>query len=192
MALGSKDGKKPDWAEEPYGGRGGAIVPSFYLEDCRNYVIDLKADRVTGILDATHFGTRNSYNHESGRVVWSPDGRWLVETRSWKWHTETCTVHRLDAGGGLVARLDFVKSAGEMVDTWLREHSPKLKAEQRRYAVTITAESISDDGTLAAGVTGEIPKSEEGGYVDLSVTAKVEQAEGGELSLRVLKVVSRE
>ena len=193
VALGSKDGKKPDWEGESYEGRGGAVVHSYILEDCRNYVIDLRADRVTGILDGTHFGTRIRHNHESHSTVWSPDSRWLVETQSWKWHTETCTVHRLDAGGGQVARLDFVKEAGEIVDAWLQEQFPKVTADQRgRYAVTISVERIGDDGRLIVGISAQIPKDTEAEYVNVFATAKVEQAEDGKLTLGDSKVVGRE
>ena len=192
VALGSPDGKKPDWEEITQEGAGSTDEKFYLLEECRNYVIDVKADRVTGILDGTHFGTRSINNHESGHFVWSPDSSWLVETRSWKWHTETCTVHRLDDGGRLVAKLDFSKAAGEIVDTWLREHWPKLTEEQRsRYAVTISVDSISNDGLLVVGISAEIPKDEDAEYVSVLVTAKVEEVEDGGLTLRDSKVIGR-
>jgi hypothetical protein len=193
VALGSKDGKKPVWVEDTREGRGGAVEHSYFLEDCRNYVVDVKADRVMGILDGTHSGTREKHNHESGHIAWSPDSRWLVETRSWKWSTETCTVHRVGARGQLVARLNFRNAASEIVDTWLREHWPKLTAEQRsRYSITVSLGSISNDGSLVAEVFSEIPKSLDSNGVSVSVSAKVEQAKDGELSIRILKVASRE
>lgn len=193
VALGSKDGKKPEWAVERYEKDGGPNGISYFLEPCRNYLVDLKADRVTGILDATHFTTREGMNHESAGFTWSPDSRWLVETQSWKWHTATCTVHRLDADGRMSARLDFLKSAAGILDTWLREHAPQLTAEQRgSYAFYASIDSISNDGTLAAGISGEIPKSDDGPLVDLSVAGKLAEEKDGVLSLQGLKVKAAE
>lgn len=199
VAFGSVDGSDPNW--EGYAdGRGGlfhddAVLPefSYSLENGRTYLLDMANNRITGILDSRRLGTRSTYNHESGRIAWSPDSRWLVESQSWKWYTKTCTVHRLSTEGALGARLDFEAAARKIVDEKLREISPKSTQEERnRYAVTVYASGISNEGILTAKIYAEIPKATESEYVDLSISVEVKERVDGKLFIGIPKVSLQE
>ena len=191
VGVGSVDGSKPEWEELE--GDGGAH--SFILKDdvgCGGtYLIDVQADRVTGILDGSHFGTRSEYNHESYDLSWSDDSRWLLEVQSWKWSTSVCVVHRLDARGALNARLDFKPVATGVVAAWLHTHYPKLSAKEiRSYAVTIQEDArISNDGSITVKIEAQIPKDEgDHPYVRLIAVAKVERPKNGALTAKVTSV----
>jgi hypothetical protein len=116
VAVGSKDGIKPDWQNSDHPGRTSVVEISFLLvgdDSSANYLINVLDDRVVGVLDGSHLGTLNSYNHNSHAASWSPDSHWLVETQQWKWATGTCTIHRLSADGLLVARVSLHKAANK-------------------------------------------------------------------------------
>jgi hypothetical protein len=186
VALGSPDGSEPKW-EEVANENG----KSFMLEDdkCRNYLIDLKKDRVTGILDGSHFGTRSSYNHESASYAWSPDGHWLVEIQSWKWNTAVCSVHRVGVEGSLEGRFDFTKTADQVVVRRLLEMKVKVPdKENTGYATTLSDPQITNDGKLTANLSSEIPKDPDSEYVSVKVTATISRSEGGTMSAKVTKV----
>jgi hypothetical protein len=188
VGVGSLDGSKPKWEKVPEGEEDATSV-LVNVDDCGNYLIDVGANRVTGILDAKHFGTAHRYNHESAAFVWSADSRWLVEVQSWKWETAVCVAHRVSPEGKLLAHLDFKALAEGIVQEQLRKQSPKLSAEVRRqYVVTIEAPTLSNEGILTTKVLADIPKNLESKPVNLSVVVKLEEAKTGDLSAKVIKV----
>lgn len=190
VGVGSLDGSKPVW-EELFREEDGNIR-NFMLSDtdaCGNYLIDVQANRVTGVLDGIHFGTGKNYNHESSVIVWSDDGRWLIEVQSWKWQTAICTVHQVSVEGRLLGRFDLKKEAERIVSKQLLKQFPKLSPEkQNRYAVTISDPGISNDGTLTIKILADIPKDLEAQYMNLVVVAKLEQTKDGNLSAKVSKI----
>lgn len=191
VGVGLVDGSKPEW-EKIEGEEG---EHSFVLKDdngdAGNFLIDVQADRVTGILAGNHFGTRRGYNHEHYHLSWSDDSLWLLEIQSWKWSTNVCVVHKLDARGTLSARLDFMPVATGLVAEWLRTHYPKLSAEEiGSYAITIQDDArISNDGIISATIEAQIPKDEgDHPYVRLTASAKIELPKNGTLTAKVTKV----
>lgn len=181
VVLGSPDGSAPKWEEETL------------LEEaqCRNYLVDLKKDRVTGILDGNHFGTGVEYNHESVSHHWSPDGRWLVETQSWRWGAFICSVHRVDADGKLTGRLDFLETADQAVIRRVREKGGTVPdGENSGYAITMSVTGIDNDGILTTSLYADSSKSktEDGDFLGLLVVAKVSQSEKGELAAKLTQV----
>lgn len=190
VGVGSLDGSVPAWEELDHEKMGNGPGHSFTMDDrhCANYLIDLRADRVTGVLGSGHFGTRNSYNHESAGFSWSPDNCWLVEEQQWRFQTGTCIVHRVSAEGRLGAQLDLKTTAEKVVDQQLRKNLPKLTPDERgAYVATISVLGISNDGVLNAAISAQIPK-QESESVDLFVAARLEQDGDGKLSIHITKV----
>ena len=188
VGVGSLDGSKPKWQKIPEEGEEGTFV--FDGDgDAANYLVDIEANRVTGVLDSCHIGTGKRYNHESGMFIWSPDGHWLMETQTWKWHTAVCTIHRVNAEGRLSGRLNFRAVAEQVAQQQLRKQFPKLSAKERaQYTVRIEVPTISPEGVVTAKIWSDIPKDEEAASLCLAVSTKIEQAKTGELSAKVLKV----
>lgn len=191
VAVGSEDGTKPKWDKVRYDQVGGGSKYSYSLDDGKvgNYLVNIKANRVVGLLDGKHFGTFHRYNHESATYAWSADSQWLTETQTWKWSTGICSIHSLSPEGKLVSRFDFLPTARHVVSEWLKKNEPKLSAENRDgYVVTIQRINISNDGTVSAKVSAERPKDEESKYVVLAVTAKTEASKEGKLTLKVTAI----
>ena len=191
VGVGSVDGSKPEWKKIEGYGREQSFILKNDLGIGGTYLIDLKADRVTGILDGDHFGTCDHYNHESYKVSWSNDSRWLLETQSWKWNTNVCVAHQLDGKGALVARLDFNPIATGVVAAWLRAHYPKLSAEEIcSYAVTIQGDArITNDGVITVIIEAQIPFDKGNHpYVELSAVAKMKRQKNGGITAKVTKV----
>jgi len=190
IGVGSLDGSKPKWEQVPPEYDDGTSVLAYdeAADHAGNYLIDVGTNRVTAVLDAKHFGTRDHYNHESAKFVWSANSRWLVEVQSWKWCTAVCSVHRVSPEGRLLARLDFLPLAEKAALAQLRKQAPKLTEEQRRkYAVTIEDATISNDGKLTAKLRADAGKDENSEYVNLSVAVKLEATKDGTLSAQVIK-----
>lgn len=193
VAVGSKDGSAPVWYKHSHRGRAGVPEVSFSMDgdgpnSAANYLLDIRHNRVVALLDGNYFGTRNQYNHVSYATFWSPDSRWFLELQQWRWATGTCTVHRMNSEGLPAERIDFIATARELVDQELRELLPKSTAEERKgYAVTITVSGITSDGTLTARISAVTPKVI-GPIVELSVIARIEEANNGRLSTAVVKV----
>jgi len=186
VGVGSVDGSKPKWENL------GEDEKGFFVwgddSDPGNYLIDVKADRITGVLDASHIGTGPRYNHESAAFVWSEDGRWLTEVQSWKWHTAVCTVHRVTAEGMLGGRFDFRAWAEKIALEQLHKQAPKLpEAKRKEYAVTIETPTLANDGTVTAKIIAQHPKDEVSEFVTLSVVVKLEGIQLGSLSAKVIK-----
>jgi len=185
VGVGSVSGSKPRWQKL------GEEEGSFVWDDDSdpgNYLIDLKADRITGVLDASHIGTGHRYNHESAAFIWSEDGRWLVEVQSWKWHTSVCAVHRVTAEGMLGARFDFRALAEKIALEQLHKQAPKLPEEKRKeYAVTIETPTLANDGTVTARIIAQHPKDEVSEFVRLLLAVKLQETHPGSLSAKVIK-----
>lgn len=186
IAVGLIDGSKPRWQTSE---------GSSYLSEnpkIANFLIDVQRNRVVGVLDGNHFGTHNEYNHVEHAVSWSPDSRWLVETQQWKWATGTCTVHRLSLDGASVSRFDLEAVATTVVGERLQRGRPSPSPDALEgYAVVIDNVTISNDGTVAADVLAYQPRGD-GESVDLSIIAKAELPESGQLSLGVVRVADRD
>lgn len=184
VGVGSVDGSKPKWVKLG-DDDDGTILDD--VEDCGNYLIDVKANRVTGVLDASHMGIRRRYNHESAAFIWSEDGRWLVEVQSWKWHTAVCTVHRVTAEGMLGGRFDFRAWAEKIALEQLHKQAPKLpEAKRNEYAVTIEAPTLASNGTVTAKIRACHPKDEVSEFVTLSLVVKLEEIYPGSLLGKVI------
>ncbi len=184
IAIGAKDGQPPKWVED--------ANDSYRMwEEAKtcNYLVDLQSDRVTGILEMRTFDTSNRSNHQSKGAKWSPDSRWLVEEQQWKWDTGVCSVHKIKADGSIAASLDLKLMAGEVLNQVLDKQSPGLSKEIREnYALSVSVDKISNDGTLLANVSAEVPKADEPPSVNVSVAARILQKENGELSVEIKKV----
>lgn len=187
-AVGSADGSVPEWDTTPINDK-----PTFTLDGANiaNYLVDVKNDRVTGVLDANHFGTAGHYNHESATYNWSADGRWLLETQSWKWQTAICTLHRVGEEGALTAAFNFNKTLGEAV---LEELGKKgvSKEDLESFTTRVYEPKITGNGGLFAKVVGEKPKDPDAPFVTLAVTATVKEADDGSLTVEVTKVAPAE
>ena len=194
VAVGSKDGSKPVWHKTNHQGRADVSEFSFVLEgdgSSANYLINVQDDRVVGVLDGDYFGTRNKYNHASYTALWSPASRWFVEQQQWKWSTGPCTVHRMNAKGLPAGRIGLDSMAEKYVDEQLRKLSPELTAQERKgYAIRMNVSGITNDGEFTVEIEAEAPKKLEEKYVflELSITAKVEESNNGALSIRVARV----
>ena len=190
VAVGSKDGSKLNW--EQTGNDGSVADRSFSTGDlgqCANYLIDVKEDKILGLLAGNHFGTAASYNHESVQYAWSPDSRWLIAVQSWKWQTNHFVAYRLGENGTIEARLDLKPMAETTVANWLVKRYPKMPPKQKqRYMVTLSTAKIDDKGHVDASIYAEIPKDLESPVVRLSVTAKIEKAPNGLLQSKVTTV----
>ncbi len=189
VGVGLMDGSKPEW--EKIEGDGDSHSFILNSDHVGNYLIDVKADRVIGILDGSHFGTRLRYNHESYTVSWSDDCHWLLEVQSLKWDTHVCVIHELNAKGDLDARFDFMPVATELVAKWIRCHYPKLSDEEiGSYAVTIEDNArISNNGTITVNIAAALPKDQDDHpYVHLTAVAKVVRPNNSPLKVQVIKV----
>lgn len=186
VGVGSVDCSKPKW--QKLGEEEGSFVWDDE-SDPGNYLIDVKAGRITGVLDARHMGTGHRYNHESAAFIWSEDGRWLVEVQSWKWHTAVCTVHRVTAEGMLRARFDFRAWAEKIAREQLHKQAPTLpEAKRNEYAVTIETPTLASNGTVTARIIAQHPKDDVSEFVHLLLAVKLEETRSGSLSAKVLKV----
>lgn len=189
VAVGTLDGGKPVWEKILSDDRPSFVLADSQSDNCGNYLIDVATDRVIGILESSHFGTDDRYNHESALFAWSGDSRWLVVTQSWKWNTAVCVLHQVNPKGLSIDRLDFIPVAAAVVSARLLAQFPKLTAEDiSRYAVTIQDTRISNDGMFTVKISAEIPKDENSEFVNLAVVAKIEHTENGDLVCKVTKV----
>lgn len=190
MGVGSLDGSKPVWKKSTVDEKESFdMIKNYESGNCGNYLIDLKADRVTMLLDSDHFGTRNRYNNETCASSWSPDSHWFVDTQSWRRHSSVCTVYLLNKEGRAIERMDFLQAAERIVSKQLRIQYPKMPMEEKAgYRVTLSDVSISDNGILIARISAQQTDRHRDGSLDLVVTAKVGLAKTGGLSYTVAKV----
>lgn len=146
-------------------------------EGFANFLIDLKADRVVAVLKAKHFGTRATYNHESYRLAWSDDGKYLIETQSWKWHTATATLHRLDGNGAVISSLDLLPLAKEQLQMLAEsEHKVPRQKFEEKYGVSLSDASVDSAGKVSAQAWADAGKSMEDPSVSMVMqfTARVD------------------
>ena len=184
IAIGAKDGQPPKWVED----ENDSYRMWEEAQTC-NYLVDLQADRVKGILEMRTFDTSNRSNHQRKGAKWSPDSRWLVEEQQWKWDTGVCSIHKIKADGSIAASLDLKLMAGEVLNQVLDKKSPAPSEEIRNnYALSVSVDKISNDGSLLANVSADVPKADEPPSVSVLVSARILEKENGELSVEIKKV----
>jgi hypothetical protein len=125
-----------------------------------NFLVDLKKDRVVALLKGKHFGTRATYNHESYHLTWSDDGTYLTETQSWKWHTATAMLHRLDGNGVVVSSIDLLPLAKEQLRVMAEKDYkvPRQKFEES-YGIAVSAAKVDSAGKVSFEARAEAPKT---------------------------------
>ena len=97
----------------------------------------------------------------------------------------------MNAKGLPAGRIGLDSMAEKYVDEQLRKLSPELTAQERKgYAIRMNVSGITNDGEFTVGIEAEAPKKLEEKYVflELSITAKVEESNNGALSIRVARV----
>ncbi|BCX50091.1 hypothetical protein HAHE_39990 [Haloferula helveola] len=181
-AVGSPDGAAPKWVKTHHGPKDVSYVLESVEGHCRNYLVDMKTDRVTAILEAEHFGTGTQYNHESALHAWSANARWLIEIQSWKWATGPCSLHRINEAGGIVASYDLMTTAREAVAAELAKKGINSAED---YAVSVPSAEVSDGGSITLEVTGEVPKDPDTPFVSLSVRGAATLGANKDLSVKI-------
>ncbi|RYD47418.1 MAG: hypothetical protein EOP83_28075 [Verrucomicrobiaceae bacterium] len=148
-------------------------------KELANFLVNLKADRVVAVLKGKHFGTRATYNHESYHLAWSDDGRYLVEMQSWKWHTATAWLHRLNADGEVVSSLDLQPLAKEQLRLLAeKDHKVPRQKFEKDYSVGLSEATVDAAGKVSVKAWAEVPKTEDPSVsMVMRLTAQVD-AEG--------------
>jgi len=176
-----------DWAK--LGDVNGDYALPDEVEDIASFLVDLKKDRVLAVLRGKHYGTKATYNHERYRVAWSDDGRYLVESRSWKWHTESATLYALNGDGAVPSSMDLLPVAKEQLRIVAeRDHKVARQKFEETYVVSLWKQEVDSTGQVTLEVVGEVPKSEEDPSVSLLIRFTVKADDKGRLSLETLKV----
>lgn len=181
VAVGSPDGSAPEWQKVPIDDE------TFTMEtgDARNYLVDLKRNRITGMLDGRHFGTGTRYNHENVHHSWSSDSRWLAETVSWKWVTATCTIHRLNPDGSLAGRVDLIQKAMKIVNRRLMKRGVEIGEDgSSEYTIRMSEVMIANNGVFTARILAEIPKDMHAQPLSLMATGTVVETGDGSLGVK--------
>lgn len=193
IAVGFKSPEQVDWA------RYKAEEGDYFIDTQNepplfaNFLIDLKKDRAFAVLKGKHFGTRRTYNHESCQVAWSEKGGYLVEMQSWKWHTSSGMLYRLDASGAISSRLDLLELASkELARRMQDKHRVDPKDFDARYATSLSEPEISDAGKLTLQATAQVPKSDDTPSISLAITFVAKADERGELKAAELVVKEEE
>jgi hypothetical protein len=127
----------------------------------RNYVIDLRTNKIIGETNCHYMGTRKRYNHRTCQTAWSSDNRFLIQFFQVKWGTMEATVSRIAKTG--LAVTDLIEPVRNCTYQFLSTR--KDRAFRRfgagRFAVSISCDKITDGGFITLQVFGEIPKSGE-------------------------------
>lgn len=152
-------------------------------KDLANFLVDLKADRVVAVLKGKHFGTRATYNHESYHLAWSEDGKYLVETQSWKWFTATAMLYGLDHNGGVVSSMDLLPIAKEQLRvTAEKEHKVSRQKFEKDYGVGLSDAAFDATGKASVEAWAEVPKLDDPS-VSLLIGFAPRLGAGGKLTL---------
>jgi hypothetical protein len=131
-------------------------------KELANFLVDLKKDRVVALLAGKHFGTRATYNHESYHVAWSDDGKYLVETQSWKWHTATASLHGLDGKGAIISSLDLLPLAEEQLRVAAeKEHKITRKKFDESYGISLSEVTVDSAGKVSFEAWADVPKTDD-------------------------------
>ncbi len=142
-----------------------------------NFVVDLKRRSILGQTKVKHAGDRRSYNHESCYAAWSVQNRFVVQTMSWKWHTEMSELHQIIDGKSLSPGTDLLQSAATAAFQKLKGQPPLNKFKKQDFAITIAEATFSENAgetRLTVKVWGQIPKHEdEDAYFEALVTFEV-------------------
>ena len=161
VAVGMPDGSLPQWeVVDHQDDRGRSFIINRDY-DVANYLVDLNSDRIVAVLDSCHWGTVDRYNHQNLQIAWSSDSRWMAEAHHWKWHTGTCTVHRIGEDGHSLRRKDLRPAARVAFTQWaslaLVEHPQWLPSH---YVMTLEVEKVINDGFVECELSAEVPKQE--------------------------------
>jgi hypothetical protein len=131
-------------------------------KELANFLVDLKKDRVVAVLAGKHFGTRPTYNHESYHLAWSDDGKYLVETQSWKWFTATAMLYRLDGHGMVVSSLDLLPLAEEQLRvTAEKDHQITRKKFDESYGISLSEVTVDSAGKVSFEAWADVPKTDD-------------------------------
>jgi sensor domain DACNV-containing protein len=127
----------------------------------RNYVIDVRTNKIIGETNCHYMGTRKHYNHRTCETVWSPDNWFVVQFFQVKWGTMEATVSRIDNTS--LAATDLVGPVRNCTYEFLSRRKDRAfrRFGHRRFAVSISCDKITDGGFITLQVFGEIPKSGE-------------------------------
>ena len=154
-----------------------------------NFLVDLKKDRVVAVLRGKHFGTRATYNHERYQVAWSEDGKYLVETQSWKWHTAFATLYVLDGNRAVASSMDLLPVAKEQLRTILeRDHKVARQKFEEAYSVSLSQTAVDAAGRVSLEAVAEVPKSDEEPTVSILLRFTAKLDDRGKLSAGDLEV----
>jgi len=139
-------------------------------KELANFLVDLKKDRVIAVLKGKHFGTRPAYNHESYHLAWSEDGKYLVETQSWKWHTATAMLYGLDGNGAIVSSMNLLPLVKEQLRVMAeRDHKVARQRFEEKYSVSLSDVAVDEAGRVSVEAWAEVPKSDEDPTVSLVI-----------------------
>lgn len=171
IAIGFKSPAPVDWTKYKEEGGTYALDPEGNNPLLANFLVDVKKDRAIALLRGKHFGTRKTYNHESCQVAWSEKGGYLVEMQSWKWHTASGMLYRLDADGAVSSRLDLLALAtGELAKRMQANHKVDAKGYDAKYASSLSEPAVDDTGRVTVHATAEVPKSADDPSLSVLIT----------------------
>jgi len=88
---------------------------------CSNYLVDLTTQRRIAKLPAKHFGDKQLYNHIHCTFEWSSDSTQFMQTVHAKWHTESCTLGRIDKAGKLLPPIDLLANVSNSARSLIKK-----------------------------------------------------------------------
>ncbi len=154
-------------------------------KDLVNYIVNLTDKTVIGAIEGRHFGDKATYNHSTTQTTWSLVGDFVAQVNSGKWATYDAFVYPTQSGNDGNAPI----KGADLLATVKKAAQKKLKGEKSLkghdvadFSITLNEVAITgagDSTRLWVDVTGQIPKDEEGGGFDCSVTFKLAANENG-------------
>ncbi|MEK7954197.1 hypothetical protein [Luteolibacter soli] len=194
VAVGLNQAEPVDWSRyaERYDDQ--SLGFSFEPEELAlaNFLVDLKKDRAVDFLVGNHFGTRAKYNHESYRVAWSEDSKYLIEVQSWRLGTASARLYLLD-GKAIASTMDLRPVVNEQLRI-VAERNYKVTREkfEKSYEVTLWKQSVDSKGRVTLGAVADVFKSEDDPSVSIQLRFTAKAGKKGELSAENVEVMEKD
>lgn len=163
IALGLKGEGKVDWEQYKDSNLGGYFIEDEGEESIVvHYVVDIQEERILGKTHGHHFGTKEHYNHQGNKVIWSEDSLMFIQITDSKWFSKSCTAGQVSSQRSRLRLLDLAEELKQHAYTFLlHKKDPTYQKHLFNFAVSFQIESLTTDGEFEGKVIGEIPKSME-------------------------------